>query len=69
MDRGKRDFIKLSALAASALAADWLLPAGGLRVGGGGAVAAERGLRGSGLPQAVSFEECQSLDHHAMVER
>ncbi|MCC8189582.1 MAG: HD domain-containing protein, partial [Planctomycetes bacterium] len=31
--------------------------------------AAARGRRGSGLPPAVSFEECQSLDHHAMVER
>lgn len=72
MDMNKRGFLKLSALTASALVAERLLPQSAFaaalnpRLVSDSPYAAKAGFA---LPGAISFEECQSLDYNKIAER
>ncbi|MDR1535666.1 MAG: Tat pathway signal sequence [Planctomycetota bacterium] len=74
MDTRKRDFLKLSALTATAVAADWAAPSGAFAFPfgpAGTAAAAESPSRAAAFaaPGAISLEECQSLGHREMAAR
>lgn len=77
MDTSKRDFIKMSAMAVSAVAANCLLPRTAFAAMNSGRTALAPAGKASGIssaaafsvPAAIGMEECQSLDYKAMAER
>ncbi|MDR2390995.1 MAG: HD domain-containing protein [Planctomycetota bacterium] len=79
MDTGKRDFMKLSALAASGMAANWLLPRtvfsalppalAASPAEGDGALSRSSRNAAFSVSGPISLEECQSLDYREMAAR